>query len=360
MKSAFITTLYSNHNYGAMLQAHALQKYLQQLNVDARILDFQKRESWPSFLMFPKKWRRAIQFYRSMLFMKEKRIRFEAFDLFLKNFIKIKENPHAPQAVSSDTCDLLICGSDQIWNPNLPFGLEFFLYFGDKDIPRISYAASFGNSDIPDEKHDELVKLLGPFSSISCRESKGCMFLENLLGRDVKHVVDPTLLLSKQYWSSISVKLDEVPSNYLLVYALDVHPAVKRHVHLIAKALNLRIVNLDVRDDPAWSDIFLTVRTAGPLEFLSLFSNADFIVTNSFHGNIFSLIFNKQFYSIPHRYSNGRMADLLKRLDIMEVQKIEHILKDPLSCIDYSIVNVELDRMRSDSYKFLDAAINIR
>ena len=153
MKTALITTLYSNHNYGAMLQAHALQSYLKTVGVDASILDFHGREREPGLFRLPKKLRRAFHFYRKMVYLKERQLRYEAFQLFLEDFINLRGLP-------GSGCSLLICGSDQIWNPNLPLCDEFFLQFGDAGIPRVSYAASFGNSDVPPALHAELKSLL--------------------------------------------------------------------------------------------------------------------------------------------------------------------------------------------------------
>ena len=171
--------------------------------------------------------------------------------------------------------------------------------------------------------------------------------------------MDPTLLLPAEYWASISSPVDNLPEKYLLVYALDAHARLEKEVMEIARAMDLPVVVLDVRDNPEWRGAAMTVRTAGPREFLTLFSKAEFIVTNSFHGNVFSLLFNKQFYSIPHRYSNGRMSDLLGRLESLAAQDLEHVLGNPSKSIDYDKVNPILDGMREESYGYLRRAVEL-
>lgn len=361
MPLAHITTLYSVHNYGAMLQAHALQQSLLNLGITPEIIDIGGRHRQPTLLNFSTDPRGLARSIKIAPFLSARLRRYKAFDQFLQQNLRLSQpfSSFGEMQNKAITTDLLICGSDQIWNPSLPFQPQFFLRFGATDIPRVTYAPSFGTRTLPSERHDELRNLLGSFSMISCRERSGCDMLEEILGRPVEHVVDPTLLVSASYWRGLSTPVIGLPEKYLLLYSLENTKTLNVQVTHLSKSLDLPIVVIDSYDQWKCIKCERVVRDAGPKEFLWLFENASFVVTNSFHGNIFSLIFGRPFYSVPHHSKNERMASLLESLGLgirQDYSAVRNRLDETIYTPD---VAARLSVQQSRSLQFLKRAVSL-
>jgi hypothetical protein len=359
MPQAHVTTLYSPHNYGAMLQAHALQQVLAALGVTPSIIDVGGRHRRPRLLDFSSGLRGLARSIKKAPFLADRRRRYESFDRFLREHIPLSEtfSSVADLQRRGIETDLLICGSDQIWNPSLAFQPEFFLRFGTPSIPRVAYAASFGSRSLAADRYGELRDLLEPFAMVSCREASGCNIAGSVLGRNVEHVVDPTLLVPESYWKSLASPVASLPKKFLLLYALEHTQSLEGEVAELAQALGLPVVAVDPSDHRMSIPCERVVRDAGPREFLWLFANASFVVTNSFHGNIFSLIFRRPFYSVPHRSKNERMASLLGSLALQFRQNFSEVKKRLRSDEDYGDISDRLEVLTRHSVDFLKRAV---
>lgn len=190
----------------------------------------------------------------------------------------------------SDRYDYFISGSDQVWNPNNLHGTSFyFLTFAER-TKRISYSASFGISNIPDEFIENYKNWLTNMHRISVREETGAKLVKELTGRNAMVLVDPTLMLSKDRWLSIAKESTYKPKNkFLLTYFLgDVSKNTKIRINEIAKKNKLDIINLyDINNK--------NIYTSGPSEFIDFVNSASLFCTDSFHGVVFSVLMETPF-----------------------------------------------------------------
>ena len=259
--------------------------------------------------------------------------------------------------------DVLCIGSDQVWNYEKGYSLEpFFACFDKKGTKKISYASSIGLSSLSKEAERVFKKELSGFSHLSVREQQASELLENLLDRDVDVVLDPTLILDNKEWQEVA-KFDMCPKEkYILVYIVTIKPCdyvleVARH---IAKERNLKIVRIcrDAYPEHSGNDV-QEILTAGPSDFVGLFANAEFVVTNSFHGTVFSINFSKSFYSVikSQHSTNSRLTSILKKLNlenrILPVGSPLPMISD----VDYTIPAEKLKEERYHSIEYIKKAL---
>ena len=252
--------------------------------------------------------------------------------------------------------DLGISGSDQIWNPLLNKKVDdiYYLNFG-KFRYKISYASSLGNYKFDSESFNDLIKRnLQSYLKISTRENSAK--LERLIGKKVFNVCDPTLLLSKEEWAN-RLGINENISPYILVYSLTDSDNVIKIAHLIAKKKNLKIINIG-KTIYHYNDV-RCVLDAGPKEFVELFYNASYVVTNSFHGTAFSINFKKQFLSVKHPKSPERAEHILSVTGLLSRLVSPQIIEFP-NDMEEGLINdttKTLEKIRAESYQFLKEGI---
>ena len=192
---------------------------------------------------------------------------------------------------------------------------------------------------------------------ISVREETAKELIANFTNKEISVTLDPTLLLSKNDWEKIAI----TPNNksYILLYNMGNMPLTNQIAKTIAKEKKLKILEI-FSGNRSLKKLYrhATCPTAGPREFLGLFANASYIVTSSFHGTAFSLIFNKQFVTVAHPTAGSRMRDLLAKLDLSE-RIVTNINDIPYRDIDYKKVNAKLDIERQKSIAFLENALGV-
>ena len=352
-------TCHDVYNYGASLQAYALQFFLEKNGYDYKIIDYKPEylsRKDHLFTIGPSS--KYYDLYKLLgpfgfflaLYIHRKKIKFwrrkHAFDLFRLHYLKLTERYNSPSEIMRHPPigDVYITGSDQVWNPEMPNGKDdvFFLAFVPEDRKRISYAASFGITEIKDQQlKSHISTLLKEFDWISVRESSGVRLAKNL-GIQAVHVLDPVFLLSKQEWKTLLKNSDHLRCKYLLVYFLgEKNSSIEIEAKYIAKQKKLKIVSInDGNKQLAFADI--NINSAGPIDFLSLISNADFVISTSFHATAFSIIFERQFFVFPIMGQNNqsRMTDLLDMLNLSE--RFITTSKFSFSCIDYAEVTTEM------------------
>ncbi|MCM1451597.1 MAG: polysaccharide pyruvyl transferase family protein [Clostridium sp.] len=287
-------------------------------------------------------------------------LRKKAFDKFDSRYLQITKEKYrdleslhlkAPQA------DIYIAGSDQIWNPH-PNGIEraYFLDFGNQHVCRISYAASFGVNQISEPEGETIKKLVSNFNKISIRENAGKEILERLGIDKVDVVLDPAFLLSQNQWSNLSTSANAIktPNRYILLYNFKNNDKIKNFSEKLKNEYNLPIVSLLCYDHIPYADI--VIKKAGPKEFLRLIKDAAIVVSDSYHASIFSIIFNKDFYTFPLKGQDNsvRMMSLLDTFNIQERFDVESPSKIN---IDYDSVNRQITDLVSKSKKFIEESI---
>ncbi len=373
MKIAKITWLY-NGNYGSVLQAVALQKFLKNNRIDVVDLNYNaslttKLMNWflnrNSMDLMVGKFKES-KMKKSIGDDERFRIRAQRFDEFKKknlNVTKLCTKNSQIKEISKEY-DTFICGSDQIWSPAL-LNPIFYLSFVDNEKTKISYAPSFGVIKTTDYKKKKISKLLSRFDSISVRETQGQTLVKELIGKDVTVQVDPTMLLNKDDWNEYIEESKIENKKYIFCYLLTPNQKYIDNIKEFADKKGLEVVIVPTIKGP-FNTGFKEIPEAGPAEWLNLIKNAEYIFTDSFHGCIFSIIFEKEVF-LYKRFSdesknseNSRVYTLTKWLDIEErlidEKNMEKIYK--VEKINYTKVNKLVSEKAKESKEWLLNAIN--
>lgn len=367
-----IITFHFVENYGALLQAYALQRYLQQLGHSVEIINYQ-----PDWVERGGRFRLPISkraVHADLVIAYQKLTRFKAFlsgkclhplfsDFRSHYLAESKREYRTLKALRKDPpqCDVYVCGSDQIWNPSVQVGLDpaYFLDFGS--ARRVAYAASFGRDDVEDSYHDVLRELLGKFHAIGAREKSGLELVEQLSGKRPAWVPDPVLLLSDYD------EITELPNrdrDYLMSYVLRSGEGIGDVQQHIADCLDIEVV-VPYNRQRRWKGVGTEV-VCSPGQWLGLIKSAQVVVTNSFHGTVFSILFRKPFVTVALPGSkaglNERMVSMLDRLGLSDrmLQQIsdEHVMNILNEEIDWAQVSEKLAEWRSEAKVFLESAMN--
>ncbi len=313
-------TFHGAHNYGSMLQAYALQEYAKKLLGDYKIpCDYQiinyRSEVQKRIYQAPKtdsiktlaKWLMYLP-YKNQLDKQSQK-----FEAFITDHLRTTDEFSSAECLPQITSyfDVLIAGSDQIWNVRArDFDLAYL--FPGCPNKKISVAASLGplSIDWKNYQTEEYSNLLNRFSCISVRENKSLEMLREMLPENrIEVLPDPVFLLEVQAWKTIQSDMD--PGKYILFYCLEPSREHIRIARLLSKKLNLPVVATKYRSKYDYVNPFIKQYDAGPCDFLSLIDHAAVVLTSSFHGTAFSLIYRKPFYVI-NGMEDGRIQDLLK------------------------------------------------
>lgn len=346
-----IITFINTINFGASLQALALQDVVESFGEEAEIIQYtnqtiEKAEKGNG--------RQSIKgLIKHIILNRYNLTKAEKFEKYEKKHLH-KGMTLTEQTASkiNEKYDLFITGSDQVWNASLTNGdLMYFLSFVQDENKRVSYAPSFGNSVFPEKLYDTVTNLLQSYKAVSVREKSGAEFAQKLTGREVETVLDPTLLLNAEEWKN---KFDFKPQieHYILVYFPHDKTKVFNFVKKLKEKTGLPVVYLSI--SPRRQSGVKTIYDASPDEFLGWVYYSDYVVTGSFHGTAFSLNMGKEFFYEPS--GEGSRIDNLVKLTQTEYRSIDNT--DVLqSSIDYKIVEDTLEKERSKSKMWLKCAI---
>ena len=353
-----IVTFWNATNYGAVLQLFALERVLSAMNVEAETIAYipiKKVGVKEKVKTFIERMEVLIGFHN----------RKDSFGKFRYGQLRLSKQVTRVDELKklSQNYDYIIAGSDQIWNYKLSKMEGFYFCEFAENKKKIAYAASFGVSEIPVEFRSRYVEGLNGFRHISVRETKGSEIVKTLINKDVPTVLDPTLLLNGDEWKDcLSISTYKDNEEYVLVYCLRKSSYLMRLAQKLCneKGLKLRVLNPKMRH--SFNKESLNV--ADPKKFVEMFYNAKFVLTNSFHGTVFSINFNKTFYvelwpSIEGN-ANSRMEGILeicglKDRIINESIPYEYIDKD----IDWNDVNNRLNIQREKSFKYLKDSLGV-
>ena len=296
---AGLVTFYHIHHYGALLQAAATERAVESLGGACEIIDYYVNQNNDLFRK-PTGVGSAAADVHTALHYKALRDRYQRFERFSKDHLRISGHrfESLEELRSAELpYDLILSGSDQIWNPKIfPDGRFDPVFFGAFSTRRkIAYAPSFGVLHIPEGMEEELRSYLESFSHISVRERQGREIVKEITGKDVPVVLDPTLLLTAEQWSAMAAPLDR-SGGYILCYCISKPGALVPYIQRLAEETGLPVVQLcGIRQKVHPRAV--CVLDAGPSEFLGLFQNASYVCTNSFHGTVFSVQFQKPFFT---------------------------------------------------------------
>ena len=370
-----VLTLPLHTNYGGILQAYALQQVLKRMGHEAVLLD-RKRFSLPPWHLRPLKYgKRIINKYifgkHISVFAEKHKIKEQNIKqrftkefvcdnierLIFKSYDKIKAKDY----------DCLIVGSDQVWRPKyanyLLNGIEHsYLDFAELwKVRRVAYAASFGTNDweYTDKEAEDCKRLLKKFDYVSVREKDGINLCQKHFGIDAKLLLDPTLLLEKKDYIKLFEKKQTPPSSgNLMVYVLDRNQDTDHFITQYANSQGLVPFYTNTQVDNGQIDI--NERVQPPLEkWLRGFYDADFIITDSFHACVFSILFNKNFVVLGNATRGlSRFDSLLSMFGLEDrmISDLESAIALPL--IEYAKVNEKAREMRDISISFLKDALH--
>lgn len=371
VKKAGILTLNGYNNYGNRLQNYATQEVLKELGFQVETILVDRTD--PNSRKLSNRLRKIssinelcknisnkIEYYLNKHIIKERQ---KTFLNFSKQNINETDytisNNYIPNDLSNKY-DYFIVGSDQVWNPYNLHGTSFyFLTFVKETYKKIAYAASFGISEIPAEFKERYKEWLSGMHRLSVREDDGAKIIKELTGRDAPVLVDPTMLLTKEKWLSIAKPAKNKPKGkYLLTYFLGgIPPKYKSQIRNIVKENNLEVINLgDLREKETYE--------TGPSEFIDYINSCSIFCTDSFHGTVFSILFQKPFIAYERMGSAlsmySRIDTLLNKFDLI-CRKAESIkTNDEVFDIDYSHVPPILEQERKKAIDYLKEALDIK
>ncbi|WMJ89684.1 polysaccharide pyruvyl transferase family protein [Anaerocolumna sp. MB42-C2] len=382
-----IITFHKVNNYGAVLQAYALQKTVKGLGCDCDIIDYNRKNLRDIYLWQKNKIKcllRAapdrqgysnLEFIRMVLttFFFNRKAVAAKFNTFRKRYDLSRMVTSDNIKYINNEYDLFISGSDQVWNcGRVILDKNYLLDFVAESKKKGSYAASFGIKEIPDKYLREYKRLLADFRYLSVRETAGADLLSKLVHREAKVVLDPTLLLRKEEWSEL-MGVKSNTDNVIIVYMLEYSESLLQFARELSEKVNcpIRLLN-----KPLHRNIKENYRVdVGPVEWLTEIRNGKYIVTNSFHGVAFSINFNRNFYvEIAEERIRGAMSSRIEHilhtfgLEDRLIQKKKYgnskkkYVKFNYSSaeIDFNKVNRKLDKLRYESMDYLSNMLSVK
>ncbi len=352
-----ILTFHDAHNYGAVLQAFALKKYLKSKGAEVKIINYHHKNlpyGFPKKRKIEKK--NISNIYKHLYSKKSHYLRWERFEAFINELIDYDITTYmSEEDLSKLDIDVWISGSDQIWNSDITKGLNkgYFLNFPTKGI-KTTYAVSMGIQKLDEEYEKEFKEFINQIDFISVREDALKVYAEKFTDKPIQKVVDPTLLLEKQDYEEL-YRDRLIKEDYLLIYTLGPDERLKVIAEKIAKERNLKIIEINDYKMPKY---FCTqISDAGPHEFVTLFRDASYVITNSFHGTIFSIINEKEFITFTRLNRNSRMESLLEMAGLKDrlIANVEEIEK--VKEIDYTQVKNNIKIQVEKSKEFINKSI---
>lgn len=389
MKKIGIVSCYFQHNYGSMLQAYATQMALDKLgfeNETINISGFNKeiknakikyfiKASVSSDILISKFGMAKNALIKKLIknnYTELSKLRNKKFDEFSKSKFRLSQIYNSKAELSSKCAEnysAIIVGSDQLWLPANIMADYYTLNFVPDNVNTIAYSTSFGQSALPKDVFKNAEIFLKKIKHLSIREEIGQKLIENLVGRKVPVVCDPTLLFTGEEWLSIQEETPIIKEHYIFCYFLGNNPPHREFAKRLKETTGYKIVSLVHLDEFVKCDTDYADQTPydiNPSDFLSLIRNASYVCTDSFHCSVFSILYQRTFFAF-RRYSRNTIQSTNSRLDTLfnlcgitgriltGDEDINQCLK--LS-INYNDIHNRLKNLREYSYEYLINALN--
>lgn len=383
-----ILTFYWADDFGAMLQSYALKTYLRQYQQTILIPYFPKelrsRYRLFQYARTDSVCRRLYKIARqltSAIFFENLKTKRSMTDFRKKYLVKERKKLSSSAEIERFGRDItvFVVGSDQVWNPEITEGFQegYFCTFRqhrERKARYIAYAASIGGERLEERYNGKLSELLANFDTISIRETLAKPYIDAIYGRKTEAVLDPVFLLGKREWESLLIQSGKrmkkatgfsgkLPAGkYIAVYDTEYHPEMSEYLKRLEKQTGYEVIVArpvkKTRRSYRWTVNEKYVTGGGPLDFLKILHDAAYVVTNSFHGTAFSIIFRKQFTVFPHSTRGARIQDILhaSRLECRmaykgdDVERIDDI-------IDWNDVEEALEEKIRFSKTFINEEI---
>lgn len=365
MKKIKIITFHSAHNYGAILQVYALQRVLSEEN-NVEVINYRNNNIDNTYkLINPETLKTIIKsITKNILYFHRNITRYNKFENIIKEKLNLTKKYNSEEEIKKDfpKADIYITGSDQVWNTSITKGLQdsYTLNFGDDSTRRISYAASIGKSKLTDAEKEVFKEKILKLDYISVREEDAKKILTPVINKPIEVVLDPTLLISKEEWQNEIKNIKKEKEEYILAYTVGADDEYYKIINELSKKTNLRVIHFETRNKKI-KNVLRNAYTSDPFEFINLIKNAKYVVCTSFHATVFSIIFNKKFFVIPHKITGSRVYNLLNKLEIENraVKNLEEFKKiDYDEEINYEKTKILLEKERNKSLDWIKKAIN--
>lgn len=388
MKKIGIVSCYFQHNYGSMLQAYATQMILDKLGIEnetinisgfngeikkAKIKYFIKASLTSDILLSKLGMAKNVirkKFSKSN-YGQYSKLRNEKFDAFSKKYFRLSEAYESKRSLAekcTEKYDAVLVGSDQLWLPGNIAADYYTLNFVPSQVNTISYATSFGMSELPKDSAAKAKVFLKRIRHLSVREFSGKKIIKDLTGRDVPVVCDPTLLFTGEDWMQIQKEEPIIKEPYIFCYFLGNNPPHREFASRLKKATGCRIVALTHLDEFVKSDENYADETpydVDPADFLNLIRNARYVCTDSFHCSVFSILYKKEFFTFRRftrntkQSTNSRLDTLFGTLGISGrvFSGNEEINECIGRTIDFDSVHKRIAELREESLQYLKNAL---
>lgn len=363
MKIGILTFHYA-HNYGAVLQAYALKKYLSDLGHETSIIDYKNESIVKSYpyplkpfirkkdILFPTHWVKIKQeLIKTKLSKKEWHYQYQKFELFIKKYLSDLDEWES----SIKHQDIIFFGSDQIWEPNLTGGYDpIYLGYFDTRAKKISYAASCFS--VTQNFSEFFQKGLNNFDHISVREEALASALSQVAKKEINVVADPVLLLNKEDYKPL-IKKENDYKNYILFYFVSENTILRQISDYLRNQLGEKVIEIHYFRTPDTLNEWQKT-DVGPEEFITLIYNAKQVFTNSFHGTAFSILFEKQFYTVSQ---NIRILNLLEKLSLSDrnLKSLLSFQTSDITCIQYEQIKKKKENYLKQSKDYINMVLNM-
>lgn len=376
MKKIGIVTWFDSYNYGTCLQCFSLNKYLIEKGYDAYVIENHKyyygvKHPIETLMKLIDKVDKRIHYPNQVVPIREdmrihidiRKAKNHEFAYKENKVYKIQSKDDYQRLI--DSTSVFISGSDQIWNPKYVTP-PMLLSFASKNKKKIAYASSLGVSELPKKTIKMYKKYLERFDHIGVREKTAKKIIEDLIGKSVSNVVDPTFLLDKDFWMEFGrLNMNMIPSEkYIFCYFIGDNTNWQKDVKRYSEKEEVEVITV-LSESNLIPEFGKILPDAGIADFISLISNAEYVVTDSFHASALSINLNKKF-AIYKRFAeegldsqNSRISDILEEFDLQkrivsEENSIDVCLERE---INYLKINEKLTRARIQSEEFLLNAI---
>ena len=364
-KKIGIVTFHNAHNYGAVLQVLALQDVLSKKN-NVKIINFKNKAIDDVYKIFRVNKKNIFTMCRSLIgdliYYNKDKNRYKNFNNFINKKLNLSKEYKDENQIKNNPpeLDIYITGSDQVWNYSIAKNIDIYtLNFGPKSIKRISYAASIGEDTLYEDYIEEYKNNISKLDAISVREKSAQTYIQKLINKEVALTLDPTLLIKKEEWDKYIIDIKEKNEKYIFAYIVEENEEFYKILNYLSKITGYKIIHTGRRNNNI-NNILENAYTKGPLDFISLIKNAEYVVATSFHATVFSILYHKKFWIIPHVKTGSRVTSLLETLGIKDraINSFEEFKTKKFDkSIDYEKVDKILDEERDKSKKWLENAI---
>lgn len=362
MKIACLT-FHNSSNYGSILQSYALKYVLNNLGHDYYNIDYSNKEKLKFDSLLGRNNNCSnINYFIKICFLPYTYLKKKKFIQFSNNHLNLTSKILDKKQLKKldKKFDAYFVGSDQVWNAEMVrFDNSYFLNFVSDVNKKISYAASFGSSLHNNEEIAFYRKNFQFFNKISVREKSAVEFVEKYGNKNAELVLDPTLLLTKFEWSKL-FDVNKKRKQYILTYRLGNNIEMNKFVDKLSKQTGLKVLGISRNMIAMFREKSWLIPS--PEDYIQLFANASYVVTNSFHGTAFSVNFNKTFFSFikgnAKDSTNSRLADFINTVELKNrlYNKCPNDEID-LSCPDFQQANIIITKLRAKSLNFIKKSL---